>query len=181
MEEALAHRRSVRSFGRAHLARMELSQLLWAAQGITSGWGARTAPSAGALYPLDVYVATAESYGHYLPDGHRLLARAEEDLRPALAAAAFRQDVVAEAPAVFAVTAVYERSAAKYGARAERYAKLEAGHVAQNILLEAVALGLGAVAVGAFDDEAVQQALRLPSDHAPLYLVAVGAPSGELR
>jgi SagB-type dehydrogenase family enzyme len=98
------------------------------------------------------------------------------DLRPALAAAALDQTAVAAAAAVIVVAAVYRRSAGKYGARAERYAVLEAGHAAQNILLEAVALGLAAVPVGAFDDAAVKRALALPQEHEPLYLLAVGRP-----
>jgi SagB-type dehydrogenase family enzyme len=179
LEEALASRRSVREFTPEPLTLEQISQLLWAAQGITADWGGRTAPSAGALYPLEVYVVTAEGISHYLPEGHRLATTPGEDLRGTLAAAALGQSQVADAPAVFVIAAVVARSAEKYGDRAERYVQLEAGHACQNLLLEAVALGLGAVPTGAFSDEGVRSALGLPQDEAPLYLVPVGYPSDE--
>jgi SagB-type dehydrogenase family enzyme len=176
-EEVLAARRSVREFTSVPLTMEELSQLLWAAQGVTSAWGGRTAPSAGALYPLEVYVATQQGLSHYLPDGHGLEPLASNDLRQVLATAALGQQAVADAPAVLIVTGVYARTASKYGDRAERYVHLEAGHAAQNVLLQAVALGLGAVPIGAFDDRALQQVLGLPLDHQPLYLIPVGHPA----
>jgi SagB-type dehydrogenase family enzyme len=177
LEEALVQRRSVRTFQDAPLTTAELGQLLWAAQGITSEHGFRTAPSAGALYPLELYVATAEGVFHYSPQPHHLEVLSAQDARPALHQAALRQEAVRQAPAVFIVTAVYERTANKYGAvRSPRYVHLEAGHAAQNLLLEAVALGLGAVPIGAFEDEKVQAALGLPPDHEPLYLIPVGRP-----
>jgi SagB-type dehydrogenase family enzyme len=179
VEQAIAGRRSVRRFTRRTLNLRELSQLLWAAQGITSRSGARAAPSPGALYPLDVYVVTRDRLGHYIPHQHRLLVLVEGDLRSRLAAAVFGQAAVEEAPAVFVVTAVYARAAEEYGPRAERYATLEAGHVAQNILLQAVALGLAAVPVGAFDGALVRSALGLPADHEPLYLLPVGHAAGD--
>ena len=176
-EEVLAARRSVREFSDEPLTNQDLSQLLWAAQGMTAPWGGRTAPSAGALYPLEVYLVTPEGLYHYLPDGHRLETLADEDRRPALARAALGQEAVADAPAVVILTAVYARTSQKYGDRAERYVHLEAGHAAQNVLLQAVSLGLGAVPIGAFEDRAVQEALGLPSDHEPLYLIPVGHPA----
>jgi SagB-type dehydrogenase family enzyme len=174
LEQALLERRSVRGFTAEELTLQELSQLLWAAQGVTASWGGRTAPSAGALYPLEVYAATPEGLYHYLPKGHRAEIVSTSDLRAALSAAAGGQEAVADAPAVFAITAVPARTEAKYGERAERYVQLEAGHVAQNVLLEAVALGLGGVPIGAFSDDEVARVLRLPSGEGPLYLVAVG-------
>lgn len=176
LEETLAARRSVRSFTDEPLTLEKIGQLLWAAQGITREWGGRTAPSAGALYPLEVYVATPDGLYHYVPQGHRLEVKSRTDLREALWEAGLMQDAIRESPAVFVVTAVYERTAGKYGARAERYVHLEAGHAAQNLLLQAVALGLGGVPIGAFYDERVQAALSLPRDHAPLYLIPVGYP-----
>jgi SagB-type dehydrogenase family enzyme len=159
------------------LSREEISQLLWAAQGITDPSGKRTAPSAGALYPLELYVATGDGFHHYRPAEHVLRVVNESDLRPALHGAALQQSAVLDAPAVFVVTAVYSRTEAKYGAqRSPRYVHLEAGHAAQNILLQAVALGLGAVPIGAFYDDQVQAALDLPDEHAPLYLIPVGHP-----
>jgi SagB-type dehydrogenase family enzyme len=182
LEEALARRRSVRDFDDTPLTAAELGQLLWAAQGLTHERGFRTAPSAGALYPLELYLVTAEGVFHYQPRGHQLSAVRGDDLRVALYEAALRQEAVLQAPAVFVVTAVYARTEQKYGAvRSPRYVHLEAGHAAQNLLLEAVALGLGAVPIGAFYDEQVQQVLGLPADHEPLYLIPAGHPRGEGR
>ncbi len=176
LEEALARRRSVRSFTEEELTLEEISQLLWAAQGMTAAWGGRTAPSAGALYPLEVYVATASGLYHYAPQGHKVIVESQDDLRFKLWEAGLKQDAIRDAAAVFVITAVYERTAKKYGGRAERYVKLEAGHACQNILLQAVALHLGAVPIGAFYDDRVQAALSLPPDHEPLYLIPVGHP-----
>jgi SagB-type dehydrogenase family enzyme len=176
LEETLAQRRSVRSFAEEDLTLEEISQLLWAAQGTTSAWGGRTAPSAGALYPLEVYVATANGLYRYVPHGHKVIIESQDDLRLKLWEVALEQDAIREAPAVFVITAVTERTAGKYGDRAERYVKLEAGHACQNILLQAVALDLGAVPIGAFYDDQVQAVLSLPPDHEPLYLIPVGHP-----
>lgn len=178
LEQTLAQRRSVRAFEDTALTTAELGQLLWAAQGISHERGYRTAPSAGALYPLEIYVATADGVFHYLPDGHRWQSHGPGDARQALYEVALRQAPVRQAPAVFIITAVYERTAAKYGGqRGPRYVHLEAGHAAQNLLLQAAALELGAVPIGAFDDEGVQDALGLPADHQPLYLIPVGHPA----
>ena len=159
------------------LTERELSQLLWAAQGITHAEGLRTAPSAGALYPLEIYLGTASGLYHYEPRGHRLVWLSDHDLRAAMRRAAMDQEAVTQAPAVFVFAAVYERISRKYdAARTSRYVHMEVGHAAQNLLLEAVALGLGGVPVGAFDDEALQKALGLPVDQHPLYLIPVGHP-----
>jgi SagB-type dehydrogenase family enzyme len=174
LERALASRRSVREFTSEALTLEEISQLLWATQGITASWGGRTAPSAGALYPLEVYVATEDGLSHYLPEGHRLEVVSAADVRASLAKAAYGQSAAAQAPAVFAITAVPARTAAKYGERAERYVQLEAGHAAQNLLLQAVALDLAAVPMGAFSDEQVARVLALPSGCVPLYLIPMG-------
>lgn len=182
LEETLAHRRSVREFDDTPLTAAELGQLLWAAQGLTNERGFRTAPSAGALYPLELYLVTAGGVFHYQPRGHALSAVRGDDRRPALYEAALGQEAVLQAPAVFVVTAVYARTEQKYGAqRTPRYVHLEAGHAAQNLLLQAVALGLGAGPIGAFEDEQVQETLGLPSDHKPLYLIPAGHPQGEGR
>lgn len=174
LEEALTRRRSIREFREEGLTSEEISQLLWAGQGITDPRGLRTAPSAGALYPLELYVATEEGAYHYLPSTDGLALLSEEDLRGRLWEAGLEQDALREAPAIIVVTAIYARTEGKYGARAERYVHLEAGHAAQNILLQATALDLGAVPIGAFHDEKVQEALALPKDHEPLYLIPVG-------
>jgi len=175
LEEALAERRSVREFTGDPLTVEELSQLLWATQGITDPQGYRTAPSAGALYPLEVYVITSEGIYHYDPSRHRLTLHQPGDFRPGLHAVALRQGPVLTAPVVFVITAVYERTEAKYGKeRSPRYVHLEAGHAAQNLLLQAVALDLGAVPIGAFIDEKVKEALALPYNHQPIYVIPVG-------
>jgi len=178
LEETLAQRRSVREFSDARLTLAELSQLLWAAQGITRSDGLRTAPSAGALYPLEVYVVTPDGAYHYEPQGHRLVLQVQGNVRRALYDAALRQDSVMQAPAVIVIAAVYARTTRKYGEeRSPRYVHLEAGHVAQNILLQAVALNLGAVTIGAFLDDQVQPVLALSLDQEPLYLIPVGHPA----
>ena len=177
LEEALSRRRSVREFAAKPLPEAVLGQLLWAAQGITHPDGLRTAPSAGALYPLELYVATAAGFYHYNPRRHELERRSASDLRPALARAALEQESIRQAGAVIVFAAVVERIARKYGpARAPRYVFLEVGHAAQNVLLEATALGLGAVPVGAFHNVDVDRALSLPKDEEPVYLVPVGYP-----
>lgn len=178
LEETLAKRRSVRQFRPQPLTLEQLSQLCWAVQGITHPAGFRTAPSAGGLYPLEVYVVLPQGVYHYRPQEHVLLRWQAGDLRPALHAVALRQDAVLQAAAVFVLTAVYERTEAKYGKqRSPRYVHMEVGHAAQNLLLQAVALGLGSVPIGAFYDEGVQEALKLPADHRPLYLLPVGYPA----
>ena len=174
LEETLLRRESVRDFSSQPLTSKEISQLLWAVQGMTKQWGGRAAPSAGALYPLETYLATADGFFHYLPARHQLIRLSDRNLLKDLSLAALGQACTREAPAVIVVTAVYERTSGKYGQRAERYIAMEAGHAAQNILLQATALGLGAVPVGAFYDEQVQKALGLPVDHRPLYLIPVG-------
>jgi len=174
LEQALARRRSVREFSDKPLSDQDLSQLLWAAQGITHLEDLRTAPSAGALYPLELYLVNAAGFHRYDPQHHELHRRSERDLRPALYRAALEQ-AVREAPAVFVITAIYERTARKYGdARSPRYVHMEAGHAAQNLLLQAVALGLGAVPIGAFHDAQVQKVLGLPTEEQPLYLIPTG-------
>jgi SagB-type dehydrogenase family enzyme len=125
-------------------------------------------------------VTTAEGLYQYVPEGHQFQILADADLRQALYQAALHQDAVSQAPAVFIVTAVYERTAQKYGSeRSPRYVHMEAGHAAQNLLLEAVALGLGAVPIGAFHDDEIQRVLGIPADHAPLYLIPVGHPRSQ--
>ena len=173
-EETLKKRESVRSFSSKPLTKEELSQLLWAVQGTTRNWGARTAPSAGALFPLETYVVLKEGVYRYSVKDHHLVRILEQDHRNSLSKAALGQDCIREAPAVFVIAAVYEKTSRKYGNRAERYVKMEAGHAGQNLLLQAASLGMGAVPVGAFQDEQVRQVLHLPVNHEPLYLIPVG-------
>lgn len=174
LEEAMFRRRSVRTYRHGPVSLQDMAQLFWAAQGVTASWGGRTAPSAGALYPLEIYAATANGVYHYLPRDHVAEITLPEDIRQTLWAAGLYQESLAQAPVIFVITAVYRRTEIKYGERAERYVKLEAGHAAQNLLLQAVALDLGAVVIGAFYDEAVGSALQLPATEKPLYLIPVG-------
>ncbi len=176
LEEVLAERRSVRAYDDRDLSKAETGQLLWAAQGLSDPSGKRTAPSAGATYPLEVFLATADGLAHYRPEQHALESVSGADLRGALADAALGQEEVAEAPAVLVLSGVVERTEGRYGARAERYVALEAGHAAQNVLLQAVALDLASVPIGAFDDDEVRAVLGLDERHTPLYLLPVGAP-----
>ena len=181
LEEAIETRRSVRRFGSAPLSLEQVGQLLWSCQGVTSADGGRTAPSAGALYPLDVWLIASRVtalgrgiYGYH-PGSGRLSVHQAGDFSRALAAAALGQEWVAAAPAVLAITAVISRTAVKYGSRAERYVLIEVGHAAQNVYLQAQSLGLGTVIVGAFDDVRVAEVLSLPDDHAPMALLPVGS------
>ena len=180
LEETLQGRRSVREFAPAPLALTELSQLLWAAQGITSPEGGRTAPSAGALYPLEVHVVAGQvadlpaGVYRYRPSNHTLIRVREGDQRSPLARAAHGQDWVSRAPAILVIGAVYERTTVKYGARGRGYVLMEAGHAAQNVCLEAVALGLGTTVVGAFDNAAVRKILQASASEDLLSLLPVG-------
>jgi len=176
LDSVLATRRSVRALMTTPLLDAEIAKLLWAGQGITSTLGQRTAPSAGALYPITLHLFDARGVFQYEPHAHALTKRLDGDRRSDLARAAYDQEPIAEAPLVIAIVARPSVTATKYGGRAERYCALEAGHVAQNVLLEATALGLGAVPVGAFDEDAVRKVLSLDEGELPLYLVPVGRP-----
>ena len=177
LEEVIFRRRSQRSFEQKDLSLQQISQLLWAGQGITAEkglHGLRAAPSAGALYPMEIYLLTKNGLFRYSPDGHRLESLAEQDLRGALAVSSLGQVAISQAPVNIVICAVYSRLTSKYGQRGIRYAHIEVGHVAQNIHLQAVALGLGSVPIGAFNDEEVKKILSLPIDQEPLYIIPVG-------
>jgi len=180
VEAALRARKSVRSYQKEPLRLADISQLLWAAQGITRKNGMRTAPSAGALYPLEVYLVVGQveqlpaGIYKYRPQGHELVQISIGDKRHSLAAAALGQGCVEKGVVDIVLAAVYQRTARKYGERAVRYVHLETGHAAQNIYLQAVNLGLGTVAVGAFDDAAVQKVLLMETDEYPLCIMPVG-------
>ncbi len=182
VEQALQKRRTVREFRDLPLALDDLGQLFWAVQGITDRVGFRTAPSAGALYPLEVYTVAGNIRGlptglyRYIPRGHTVLRIADGDRRPSLVRAAYDQPSIAEAPAVLVLCAVYERVTEKYGERGLRYAHMEAGHAAQNVYLQAVSLHLGTVVLGAFDDVRVAETLTLGEQERPLYLMPIGKP-----
>ena len=180
VEAALQARKSRRSFAIGSLPLLEVSQLLWAAQGITRENGMRTAPSAGALYPLEVYLVAglvdglAAGVYRYQPQDHSLLAWRQGDQRQALAAAALGQSCIGKGAISLVLTGVTARTARKYGQRAWRYVLIEAGHVGQNIYLQAAALDLGTVTVGAFNDEEIHQLLQLAEGEIPLTIMPVG-------
>ena len=180
IEQALQQRRSVRTYLNKPLTLTEVSQLLWAAQGINRGREFRTAPSAGALYPLEVYLVAgnvdglAEGVYKYRPHQHELLKIIHDDKRRELAAAALGQRYVQDGAAVIVIAAVYERTTQKYGQRGIRYVHIEVGHAAQNIYLQAVSLNIGTVFVGAFDDDEVKRVLNLPDEEHPLSIMPVG-------
>lgn len=181
IEKALLKRRSVREYGHEPLTLPEISQLLWAAQGVTERKeGLRAAPSAGALYPLEVYLVAGDVDGieqgvyKYKPHGHELVKVVEGDKRMDIYRASLYQEPVKDAPALIVISAIYQRTTIKYGERGIRYVHMEVGHAAENVYLQAVALNLGTVVVGAFHDEDVRKALNMPKDETPLYVMPVG-------
>jgi len=175
LEEALNSRRSARQYKPLDLEMEDISQLLWAAQGVTEeSAGFRTAPSAGALYPLELFIVKSDGLYQYIPEGHKLKKLGSKDLRPELMKASLSQKSISEAAIDIVITAIYDRTTVKYGDRGIRYVHMEAGHACQNILLQSAALGLGAVPVGAFSDSDVQKVLGLSKDYTPLYIVPVG-------
>jgi SagB-type dehydrogenase family enzyme len=185
VEAAISRRRSHREFSEKQLSLQQLAQLAWCAQGITGGQGRkRAAPSAGATYPMCVVFAVGQKgvegleagVYRYIPEEHMLKQVGTTDVRRRIAGAALGQGFLAEAPVVILLAANYSRTARRYGERARRYVHMEAGHVGQNIHLQAEALGLATVAVGAFDDENVAEVVGLPDEMAPLYLMPVGHP-----
>lgn len=187
VEEALLGRRSVREFSGEPLTLGEISQLLWAAQGITDREGLRTAPSAGALYPLETHVVAgnvsdlAAGVYKYTAKKHELLKVSVGDERRALGRAAAKQDCVSNSEAVIVFSAVFDRTTQKYGRRGVPYVHMEVGHAVENVCLQAVALDLGTVVVGSFDDDAVRRIVQTPGDQQPLALMPVGRTSGGNR
>ncbi|MEO0185599.1 MAG: SagB/ThcOx family dehydrogenase [candidate division WOR-3 bacterium] len=174
LEDCIQKRRSIREFEKKDLTIQQISNILWSAQGITDSVREfRAVPSAGATYPLEVFVAKKDGLFRYIPDGHKLNKEQDTDLRKDIARAALNQMFIADAGIVIIITAVYNRTAWRYGERAYRYINNEVGHCAQNIHLEAVALGLGSVPIGAFDDEKIKKILKLKEEE-PLYIIPVG-------
>lgn len=180
VEEALQKRRSVREFRKEPLPLSAVAQLLWAAQGITDEEGKRTAPSAGALYPLEIYLVCGEVEGlpagvyHYQPKEHALALVRDGDKRKRLSAAAGLQSAVYKGAAVLTIAADYKRTTAKYHDRGKQYVHMEAGHASQNVYLQATALNIHTVAMGAFSDTLVKMILSLPANEQPLYLMPLG-------
>jgi SagB-type dehydrogenase family enzyme len=177
VEEALLYRRSIKLYKDRDLTLSQVSQLLWACQGITEQKRkGRTAPSAGASYPLELYVLWQNSLWHYIPESHSLKLRVMDLEKDDVAAVAHGQRPIKVAPACFFISAVYERTEHHYGERALRYVPMEAGHACQNLLLQAVALDLGGVCIGSFSDIELKELLGLAEDETPLYIVPMGYP-----
>jgi SagB-type dehydrogenase family enzyme len=186
LEGAITRRRSVREFSAEPVTQVQLSQILWAAQGITDkGWSLRAVPSAGATYPLEVYVVCGKDsvagmgagVYHYDVAQHSLALHRGGDFRADLARAALSQEFISEAPLTIVICASFRRTTRGYGDRGGRYVYIEVGHAGQNIYLQAAASGLATVAVGAFRDEAVREALQLDVECEPLYLMPLGKPA----
>lgn len=175
LEECILSRRSIRQFQDKEIPLHAISLLVWAAQGITAKKGFRAAPSAGATYPLEMFLAKSDGLFRYIPQRHALKKEKTGDLRSEIAKSALNQMFVADAGVVFIIAGVFERTTWRYGERGARYVHNEVGHCAQNIHLQAVALGLGSVPIGAFNDDELKQLLEL-GDEEPLYIVPVGYP-----
>ena len=183
VEQAIKHRRTIRSYLSKPLTLEQFSQIFWAAQGITEDRGyKRSAPSGGALYPMDIYAIAGDNgveglkagIYHYDPHKHSAVLITEGDLREDVARTALSQMWMADAPLNLVITAEYRRITNKYGTRGERYAMIEAGHIGQNIFLQAEALGLRAGIVGAFHDKDVIRVMKITGSHAPLLILPVG-------
>lgn len=183
VEKTIKGRRTIRDFKERSLSLMHVSQLLWAGQGVTDSLeNKRVAPSAGALYPLDIYILLGENsvekieagVYRYAPNEHTLLPIAKGERRREMALACLSQMWMARAPAMLIITTEYRRITGKYGERGIRYALMEVGHVGQNLFLQAEALGLGAGIVGAFNDSQVSKIAGLPTQHEPLLIMPVG-------
>ncbi|MET1127898.1 MAG: SagB/ThcOx family dehydrogenase [Thermoproteota archaeon] len=195
LERALADRRSIREYTGEPVTLEELAQVLWAAYGITeTRHGFKTTPSAGATYPLELYVVVRPggvlagegaflepgSY-RYDPHSHTLQLVKRGDLSRALYEAALRQEWVLEAAANIVIAAVYERTTRYYGQRGVRYVHMEVGHAGQNVYLQATALGLATVAIGAFYDDQVREIVGLRSEEEPLYIMPLARPVAPYR
>jgi len=180
LEQLLKQRRSVREYQNRGISLAQLAQLLWAAQGITHPKGLRTAPSAGALYPLDLYVAVRKVEGldpgvyHYQPSCHDLTLLHDGDISKIVARVCYGQSWVRDAAAIVIFAAIYERAMMKYGNRGIRYTHIETGHAAENLFLQALSLGLSTAVTGAFYDDDLKEILGLHVNVNPLLLMPVG-------
>ena len=178
LEEILFLRRSRRQYKKAPLKLKEVSQILWAGYGVTASWGGKTVPSAGALYPLEIYIVVGDVLNlkkgiyKYQPQGHYLIKISNKDEREKLYKASLYQKWIKEAPLDIIICADFSKTTKKYGERGKRYVYMEAGHCAQNIYLEVESLNLATVAVGAFQDKKIKKILNIKSQ--PLYIMPVG-------
>ncbi len=174
--EVLKERRTIREYNsKKELDTQKISLLLWATYGITDEtYGLKTAPSAGARYPLEIFLCKEDGVFKYIPEEHSLLKISTEDIREKLAEYSYNQDFIKDAPCAFVIMAEFERTTSRYGKRGIRYVYIDAGHAAQNLLLAATYLGLGACPVGAFDDEKIKKILNTELE--PIYIIPVGYP-----
>lgn len=193
LEETFSKRRSHRSYTNQVISAEDLSQILWAAYGITKPLdhpramgGLRTAPSAGSTYPLNIYVLVGNvrdiepGVYKYVSDGHKIIRVNEKDVRADLCAAALNQEMIKDAPVCMFYSATYERTTKIYGTRgSERYVCIDLGHSAENVYLQAEALHLGTCAIGAFTDDAVKKVMQLPEEETPLYIMPIGRYKNE--
>lgn len=183
LEKALTLRRSVRNYANEALSLADLSQLLWSAQGITNERGFRTAPSAGATFPLELFVVVNNIEGlskgvyHYSPFKNTLEVIHLKDISADLMRASHSQSMITESAAVLVFGAIFERTTDRYGERGIRYVHNEIGHASQNVHLQAAAMDLGTVVIGAYRDEAVEEILGLDPDIRVLYMM----PAGKLK
>ena len=176
LEEAIQKRKSVRKYSPKELTSEQVAQILWAANGANprKNFVARNVPSAGGVFPMTVYLLDKNGIYRYQSLNHSLALVKEGDKRKELSGAALGQAAINQAPVDLVITADVAKCAQRYGERAQRYTDIEAGHIGQNVSLEAVSLGLGTVMIGAFDDEAVKDVLALPDNESPLYIIPVG-------
>ncbi|AQU03139.1 MAG: nitroreductase family protein [Dehalococcoides mccartyi] len=188
VEEAINKRRSVRAFSSRGLTKEILSQLLWASDGITDTVDKlRSAPSAGAIYPLELYIIAGDKgvegldagVYRYNPERHVLHLQLGGDFRLQLAEGCFNQDFVADAPFSLVICYRPDELIKRYGKSADKYAYFEVGHAAQNFCLECVSSGLGSVVIGAFTEETVCKSMNLNGHPKPLYVIAAGFPAAK--
>ncbi len=178
VEETLAKRRSIRNYQSTSLSMKDLGQLLWSAQGITAKWGGRTAPSAGTTYPLELYVVAGNVESleaglyRYVPVSHKLNMVSKGDIRDKLSIACLGQQSVRKAPVTIIIAADFSRTKKRYGERGIIYVYIEVGHVGENIYLQSESLGLGTVAIGAFNEKLLKELLKINEE--PLYVMPVG-------
>ncbi|MHB9070713.1 MAG: nitroreductase family protein [Sedimentisphaerales bacterium] len=178
LEQLIAARRSVREFTDEQVKINQLSQLCFAAQGITDKEKKlRAAPSAGAIYPMQVHAVMPDGLYLYDPAAHTLIKKLSTDIRPMLFVASFRQQVVQKAPCTIIISGSARKIEAKYRGKGERFITLEAGHIAQNLHLQAVAEGLGSVPIGSFDSKSVARICNFTEEYEPLYLISLGTPA----
>jgi SagB-type dehydrogenase family enzyme len=180
LEWTLLRRRSARRYLREGLSLNVVGQILWAAQGCNSARGFSTAPSAGATFPLETFLAAGDvqrlppGLYRYLRQEHALSSMRSGDFRPELCRAALGQGCVRDGSAAIIFAAVYSRTTRRYGERGFRYVHMEAGHAQQNVHLQAAALGIGTVVVGAFEDQEVKRIVGMKAEEEPLSIMPLG-------